>query len=133
MRGRSVFVTEKRGKRSHHYIQRYIAVPKSDPNSPLTQFSSCRPPPGKRLRYAFPIDPEPSSSHQKMSEANKAKNIDNQQGEGKLNGAYFVKNVLYIISKLLQASSHDFQKVVFVKRSLELHRRQEKRETVVDA
>ena len=52
-------------------------MPKSDPNSPLTHFSSCRPPPGKRLRYAFPIDPGPSSSHQKTSEANKAKNIDN--------------------------------------------------------
>jgi len=31
-------------------------------------------------------------------------------GEGKLNGAYFVKNVLYIISKLLQVSSHDLKK-----------------------
>jgi len=46
-------------------------------------------------------------------------------GRLKLDGAYFVKNVLYIIPKLLQASSHHLKKkkVVFVKRNLELHRR----------
>jgi len=89
MRRRSVFVTEeafgKREKHSHHYIQRYIAMPGSDSNSPLTQFaSSCHPPPGKRLRYAFPTDPGPSFWHQRTNEENKAKddNNNNQQGAG---------------------------------------------------